>query len=58
MIYTVIMSTIIIREIPDKLHKDFKKTCFDSDISMNQKLKELMKKAIREAETSHDKSNR
>lgn len=48
MLYIVIMSTIIIREIPDKLHKDFKKVCFDSDISMNQKLKELMGKAIKE----------
>ena len=51
------MSTIIIREIPDKLHKDFKKVCFDSDVSMNQKLKELMEKAIKETEDGHDKSN-
>ena len=56
MVYTVIMATIMIRKIPDKLHKDFRRLCFDSDISMNQKLKELMEKAIKEAETRHDKS--
>jgi len=42
------MATIIIREIPDRLHKDFKKLCFDAGISMNQKLKELMKESIEE----------
>ncbi len=50
MLYTVIMSTIIIREIPEKLHRDFKRFCFDAGKSMNQTLKELMDKAIREIE--------
>ncbi len=49
------MKTILIREIPEKLHKDFKRLCFYSEISMNQKLKELMEKAIKEEKNRHDK---
>lgn len=51
------MAILIIREIPDELHKDFKRLCFDLEISMNKKVKDLMEKAIREAETRHEKSN-
>ena len=55
--YITIMAILIIREIPDELHKDFKRLCFDLEISMNKKVKDLMEKAIREAETRHEKSN-
>jgi len=38
------MATIIIREIPKELHSQFKKLCFEKEISMNQMLKKLMEK--------------
>ena len=37
------MATMIIREIPDELKKEFKKACIDEDVSMNGKVIELIK---------------
>jgi len=44
------MATIIIREIPKELHSQFKKLCFEKEISMNQMLKKLMEKSLKENE--------
>ena len=44
------MKRILIREIPDKLHMEFKRYCFNLGISMNRKLKELMERVVREGD--------
>ena len=37
------MATMIIRDMPNELKKEFKKACVDEDISMNRKVIELIR---------------
>ena len=48
MLYIVLMGTIVIRKVPDKLHHDLKILCAKMNISMNQLLKDLIKKYVEE----------
>ncbi|MHA1782017.1 MAG: FitA-like ribbon-helix-helix domain-containing protein [Promethearchaeota archaeon] len=40
------MKTLIIRNIPDDVHKKFKIMCAEKDTSMNQEIIKLMKEAV------------
>ncbi len=52
------MRTLLIREIPDKLHKAFKMYSMTHDISMNKMLKRLMEKELQEGnQTDADTKN-
>ena len=48
MLYIINMGTIVIRKVPDKLHHDLKILCAKKNISMNQLLKNLIKKYVEE----------
>ena len=48
MLYISYMGTIVIRKVPDKIHHDLKVICAQKDISMNQLLKDLIKKYVEE----------
>jgi len=40
------MGSIIIRDIDEKLRKEFRMLCLSADISMNQYLKDLIKRIV------------
>lgn len=42
------MKTLLIREVSDKLHKQFKTKCAEEGVSMTEKVKELIEAWLRE----------
>jgi plasmid stability protein len=46
MCYNLSMKRIMIRDVPDDIHKDFRIMCLKKDVSMNQELLRMIKEAV------------
>lgn len=46
MLYNISMKTIMIRNVPEELHKEFKILCVKRGLSINEQLLNLMRKEV------------
>jgi len=46
MLYNTIMKSIMIRNVPEDLHREFKILCVKKEVSINEQLLNLMRKEV------------
>lgn len=46
LLYNISMKTIMIRNVPEELHKEFKILCVKRGLSINEQLLNLMRKEV------------